>query len=274
MFKNTIYLFAAILITMASCQKNATKVETNVEPVPAEDTSYRVSGVSDITLMNIDEQMVEISVKDNDGVQKKVSLRISGLPESITAKFSSEGGFTPFTSTLSFETEFAPAGIYPLVVTAVSNEGITKTFNINLTVENIGVAKCISLFLDAASLFPTTYDSVGNSINNNTRIEKNFSTGVIGMISVVLANGDDFSNTYFSNRTSSIPERVKLDINCDNGTLIIPQQKVEGVRLSPRDTVLFNVSGQGTMDIATQTYNITYTTDSGSYKLLGSFTTE
>lgn len=281
-----ITLFLITVVTIAACKKKEDKtlVSPPVEnPVIPEviDTSYYLSGIKDIHAYPIGSFSMEFSGVHTDGIQRKLNLSLTGLPDKAEANFTMQTGFTPFSDKIDITTKFLSPGTYPISITSTPDKGEVKTYDVNLRVASMNTKDCDQLFLDAQP--PNTvgntircYDTNGNALDYSPYLQFNPTTGELNLSRVILSyDATNPIRSYLSlfNVTldNNKPVRLKVDCN-DGGKLIIPEQVVTGYRAIQADTIEFNISGSGNINIDNRTWNITYTTDSSTFKLQGGFT--
>ncbi len=197
-----IILSAAVAINLASCKKD--KVQT--DPVPTVDSqAYMLSNVQDISFINNQSLAWEIPVEWKSGVPHKVSVYIGGLPANVKLSIDTITGLPSFKPEFTLTAKYALPGKYPISVYATSAELGTKKYDVNLTIKP--ALNCVADYVGA---YPST---------TSTRNDSTFGTynASIGSPKAFTLSISCFCKAQYSG--------VTADINCDNGTFNIPQQK-------------------------------------------------
>lgn len=286
--KKTLLGCSILAITFGACtKKESTKLPPPVidtvyvdtsKPVTPIDTSIIISGISDIRGNNWDEMTLGLSVMRTKGLEQKVSMMISGLPENAKAKWSAVSGYTTFNTTLMLDMMFVKSGTYPLTIASTTESGKTKDYNVNLVVDSMTKRECNNAMLQRISnVLQTTDPSIDSVVYSNTTIMNDLANSQINLRNAVLSFDKDFSKNYMTYYPSS-NFHIKVDVNCEDGTLTIAEQDITGRSSFGGVIKTFKVYGTGKIDLATNKYWITYATehdDAGSnvvktYKVEGS----
>lgn len=252
--KPTIYSLIFALLILSACGK---KENTTTTPVtPAEDNSYILTGVTDMTIGNIDSGMMPLALTHKSGDQKKITFSTNGLPDGITAYFEPVSGIVPFATILRLATNMPKAGSYSIKLITTPESGKAKEFSFTINVQN--TADCIDYFRNATT---------------SSRIAGNLKTYAPG--STTLLHADvllDYYSTekamYLSNVYMEVSSpryistgntyHVKVNVDCANHTLTIPEQQVSGS--NGTTTKSYTINGNGSFDVKNKTYEINYTT--------------
>jgi len=98
------------------------------------DFSLAVSPES-ASVKQVETSTFNIDVKPLGGFDQEVTLKVSGLPDGVTSKFSTSSGKPPYSSILTVEVSLsAKEGGYPLTIDAEGG-GLSHTAKVNLQVE-------------------------------------------------------------------------------------------------------------------------------------------
>lgn len=247
------------ILSVSSCQNNAHQVEPMQQPVDTSgvDTSYIVSGLRDIKMTNVGVADINVMVNRTSGAEQKVTLSVDGMPDNSEVMIDGKTGYTSFSSAISFVTKFAPVGTYPLSVKAKSESGEMKTYNINLIITRTTTQDCHTFFLGGASINLTTYEGTSNTIvYDQSTILVNSSNERLYISRLVVEKDTTNQDIY----VESTIQGTTLTFSCDDGSIKIPLQKVEGLNVnSPSMTREYYVEGAGTVDLDAEMFNITYT---------------
>lgn len=225
------------------------------------DTSLTISGISDIRSGVWGEQFINITVNRNSGLERKVTMSISGLPENVKAEFSSISGYTSFNTILMLDVMFAKPGVYPLTISSTTDDGKKMNYDVNLTIDSPTKKECNDMLLDAILGSLSTEDVAKDSVVfTSTFIQLNFLENELYLNNVVLRYSDTASRYYRTFSTGN-SFHVMLNFDCITGKLIIPEQEVEGRALGSANLETFKISGEGTLNVADGTYHINYITE-------------
>jgi|GEM_PF-2003287 len=120
--KPTLYILALSVLTVFSCKK---------EP---ELRLFELNNVHDIAIISGQKDSLNLEAKKLDGNKIEVSLSVSGLPQGVTASFSTTADTPSFHTTLHLEVYIlAPPGDYPITIKAES-EAATRTYDLILRI--------------------------------------------------------------------------------------------------------------------------------------------
>lgn len=276
----TIILLLIVSTTaITSCKKE--KQNTIAELSPEDsiriygDTTYYITGLTDYTMHPLDRQIISYLVEHNDGIQRKVDISLSGVPANVGATISKQSGYTPYSSSIELTTKFLPSGIYPVTVHAKPDIGNDKYYTINLTVEAVNKKECITEIMKYIGGNTNIYDKDEQKILfDNTYPWYDHVNNIFYLNRALLAYDpvNTLLNSYTSPVSVSAPHQpIVMDFDCYTGMFSIPSQTIKGYKYATRDTLDFNISGSGTVDIDNGVYKIEYTTDSGSFVMKGNF---
>lgn len=259
--------------TLASCKKEQRDVvtvnnppttpvdTTNVPPPgPKIDNTYIINGLADMHIGVVDSMMIPLELMHVGGEQHKVTLSISGLPDNAMASFDTKSGIPGYNSNLYLHTFFTKEGTYPLTITGTSESGMIRTYKVNLVVKSD--MHCSSLL---ASLIGSRNFITGNAGQSgvvhmdtriNTLVNSNDET-LIFLEDLYLEDGDSTTNENFVSYTLY---EVQMEINCDDNTVTIPAQNVQGVIQLPTPAFKdYTIFGTGTIDTEDKMLKIEYT---------------
>lgn len=285
--KKLLLAASALALTFGAC----TKKESTVLPAPVTDTVYVdsgkahridtsviISGLSDLRLLNIAHGSLNVSVMRTSGLEQKVAMSISGLPKNAIAKWSAPSGYTSFNTGLDIKTHFVKSGVYPLVISSITEKGKTKDYAVNLIVDSFTKKECqqfISNRLSAAAVTDPFLDSV---VATFTSLTQDAAKGQLYLRNVILDYSTTPSQNFLSYNPTNGSFHVKITFDCEDGSFTIPSQTVWG-RTTTGTLREYTIAGKGTVDAANGTYTITYATehlDSGAtivktYSMEGTF---
>ncbi|MBZ0098494.1 MAG: hypothetical protein K8F30_05390 [Taibaiella sp.] len=271
----------ALAFTFTACEKKKSSIlpppevdtvyiDTN-KPV---DTSLTIAGISDVRTTPWSEVTLPITVMRNNGLEQKVTMSISGLPEGVKAKFSSVTGYTTFNTNLMLEVGFLEPGTHELKIMSVSETGKSREYTIQLVVDSMTKREANVLFLSriqAATL--QTVDSTDSVIYMQTYILNNTIENQIYLGNVVLQFSNNLSDHYRSYMPGS-NYHVQLSVDVNKGTIEIPLQLIQGRSWIGGVITDFTITGSGMIDIDNGQYTITYTTihDNGGTLVTNEYT--
>jgi hypothetical protein len=277
---NRILLALGVLaLTFTACDKKKSSIlpppevdtvyidTTTVKPV---DTSLTIAGISDIRTTPWSEVVLPITVMRNIGSEQKVSMSISGVPAGVKAEFSSVTGYTTFNTNLMLDVRFAKPGTYEMTIKSLSETGKTKDYVLHLVIDTLTNREINNLFFSKVlnNAMPTT-DSTDSTVYQQTYLMNNALENQLYLRNIVLNIGTTFSESFISYMTGANANyHVKVMVNMAEGTVIIPDQIIEGRSMQGANYRDFTVAGQGKIDIDNGTYSITYITihdDNGSF---------
>lgn len=251
-------------------------VDTNKHITPI-DTSVIISGISDVRTGSWNTSTLNLSVMRSMGLEQKVSMMISGLPENVKAKWSATSGYTTFNTTLTLNTMFVKAGVYPVKIASMTEKGKTTDYNVNLVVDSMTKRECNMLFLTRINNAMSTTDPILDSIVYvSTTTINDLANSQLNLRNVVLSYDKTLTKNFMTYYPSS-NFHIKVDFDCETGALAIAEQDINGRSTSGNILKTFKVYGAGKVDLATNKYWITYSTehdDAGSnvvktYKIEG-----
>lgn len=239
------------------------------------DTSLTISGISDIRTTVWGQNMLNLTVTRNSGLEQKVTMSVTGLPENAKAEFTAISGYTTFNTYLQINTVFTKPGIYPLVITSSSETGKTKDYNVNLIVDTPTKVECNEIFLNAAVPTLSTTDLIIDSVvfTGTALLLNNTFDAELYLYNVVLSYDNNFTRHYRSFQSSN-NYHVRIEFDCEKGILTIPDQDVSGRAISGGMLKTFSIRGEGSVDTENNTFEITYITehDDGGTNIIKSFT--
>ena len=263
-----LYPLLTLVVFVSAC----TKKQSTIIPPPVIDTVYidtsklaldttvLVSGVSDVRVESWSEITVPIKVLHVNGPGQKVSMMIKGLPENISAEWSAETGYTNFTTILTLNTEFVEPGSYPVTILCLTEKGLSKEYDITLVVDSIPKGDCNNLFSSAVitNTFILT-DAVLDTVVNmpGVYIYHNLSKRELFLNNIYLSFGADFTQQ-FGYIGANGNEQLAISFDCNTGTVIMPEQEVEGARFSNGDLKKIKISGIGRFNPDTDLLELTY----------------
>jgi hypothetical protein len=159
--KNTCFLLVTSALLAASCSK---------KDDAASGSQYTINRLSDVTLSQDTMLMPLDIVALNSGFHDSVSLALSGLPDGLSVSLDNRTGTAPFSTQLRFINYYAPAGVYPLQLTATSKTGGTKNYQLSATVEPLNGLRLDGVSANMNKLDEGGYITIGSQSNNGTII--------------------------------------------------------------------------------------------------------
>lgn len=253
-----LWILLVALLSIGACTtkpetNNVTPIIDTSNPNPAQqDTSYIVSGLTDITigLYNDNAQLI-VGVQHISGQQQKVTFSVTDLPKGIFAMLSTESGIPPFTTTISFHSSYAKAGTYPIKVKAVSESGKENTYTIDLKVTGSTV-DCGTIISQATINLRTTEQGSTNVISTKAFF---YGSDRLQYMYLETLNGQPvLSFDYMGNAQNEI----EFTADCDAGTVTIPAKVI--TVSSSMGLRSYTVSGSGTIDFDNKKLTINYST--------------
>lgn len=266
-----------LALTFTACEKKKSSIlpppevdtvyidTTTVKPV---DTSLTIAGISDIRTTPWSEVVMPITVMRNIGSEQKVSMSISGVPANVKAKFSSVTGYTTFNTNLMLDVRFAAPGTYEMKIVSVSETGKTKDYIVHLVIDSMTNREMNTLFWDkAVTNGLQTTDSADSLIYSQTMLMNHTIESQVYFRNMVLNFSPNLTE-FFTSYIATSNYHVKLMVNLTDGTLLIPDQIIQGRSLQGGNLMDFTISGNGSINIENGTYSVTYETihdDNGSF---------
>ncbi len=212
------------------CTKTTTEYYTTTAP-QTDDSVYVISGLTDISLTRNSKDSLMFSITKPLNKQDRVTMAVSGLPNGVAAVITPNGGYPPFDAKIVFEAKEIAVGDYPLTITASTDAGVLKTFNIVLHV---------SLKSDCSG------EIAGSFVATNLCTTSGSQTSSVFISQTGTKNKVQISNLWplFNTFTATV--------DCSNSNIVIPSQVLQ----FSTDTI----SGSGTYnaDSVSITYTIKY----------------
>lgn len=241
----------------ASSCKEKSNIVPNI-PEQNEDTTYYIKGITDTTISSFGNLAISLNLIHHEGPQQRVELSIEGLPEKVTAKFSNIAGFPGFNTILNLKSSVAQPGLYKLKIKATAENGLQRTFYINLTIKDD--FNCNSLLVFKTTRFTTKLK--GDSVYHFTQFARtngNPSTDFI----FYLYLGHYFGYGQTTSTITSMYDFTNVplyQVDCKKGTITIPHKTINVTLGNDTHTGKrqFTVWGDGVMNYETNTITITY----------------
>lgn len=197
-------LIAACAVNLVSCKK---KNKDDAGTPVVDSQAYMISNIQDITFTNNESMIWDLPVEWKTGKQEKVTVTIGGLPANVTVTPDTIAGLPTFKPEFTLTARHATPGTYPINVYASSATLGTKKYDVNLRV--LTSANCVSEFIGS---YPSTTHTYGDTTD--------------GIYNASIVSGGPF---ILSITCSSLSyNSIKANLNCDNGTFVIPQQSSNG----------------------------------------------
>lgn len=280
MLKHSLLFLFAVLIVAGSCTKKPSTVipEKEIDTVYLDtankdtsnvDTTFVVN-VSDIIAMPVGNANMIIEVMRRVATEKKIMLSLKDVPANVEAKFSRDGGYPDFTSTLMMDFMFQPPGNYPIKIVATPEGGKAKEYTVNLKVDTFKKKDCNTMLSTGLKLTGTTYSGTQYDSTfyfTQTAFYTNPYDGEVYFRNLPLYTDSVANNAYMTLRSTNLADpgntnaHVRVILNCDSGKITIPEQEVVGRKVSgPANNQNFTIYGEGTIDAKKKTYTIMYYT--------------
>ncbi len=166
-------------------------------------STYTVHGISDVTMESGDFTVYQLEIRYESGEQRPVELFVNGMPEGMTARFSTARGIPDFTSVLTINTADELAeGDYPLTIT--TDDGVARQdYEFNVRVKN-----CLRDLVGAKT-------GINKCGRDNLRYEAEIFWYPSTEDYVMISN--------FAGKFSSL---VYAEVDCETSNFQIPQQTV------------------------------------------------
>lgn len=221
------------LLFFVACTKNGGTSPLEDPPTGGDlDFSYVVHGVGDLTMEQLDEAEMKISVQKSTFQSEEVGLRIKDLPKGLEVDFSPGYALASYPSTLRFRAVRVPVGIYPLVLESYSSHTEIQSYPFELT---------ITPYSNPAAAFHGEFTETRSCDVTGNDTHPSFLEPVEGDTHKVRIKG------FWS---SSWKSEVIVHLDPPSGTLTLPSQVVNQA----------TVQGQGTYNDDTLRLDYTITT--------------
>ncbi len=261
----TILTLAIGAIAITSCKKQKNDVippkdtATVVEEVV--DTSTTISGIANIHLPIFGINNANIQVMRNSGLEEKVTLSVTGVPQTMEVKFRPASGYTSFSSTLRAVSRITPPGMYPITITSTTESGKKRDYKIDLVVDTPTKRECeIAIFnILRTNQFQTRDTSIDSIVDQNASIVTSSQDNEIYLRNMILVFDQSPFNTFRTFNSNSF-FHVMIKYDCYTGTATIPMQKIEGRPLGGGVIKEFEIWGTGKADTKNNILKINYTT--------------
>lgn len=244
-------LCATILIAATGCKKTP-----EPEPVVVKNQA--------ITLKSFDKKNTELQVNTGQGY---VTLELDGLPKGVSnSKTEPANGTTPFATTLSLSSTQAAAGAYTIKICSYKdgNKDSVDWTSVDLTIEPLSNEESTNFFHKI-----TNGAKAGGFIQDSSETRAfaaqpgvEAKDGKLYMKNLILSYTIDPKFTI--SKISHADARIAIEVNCEAGTITIPQQEVKDT-----DGKSYTIGGSGKLDYKKESYTIEYNTGSHVMKLKG-----
>lgn len=264
--KKLLLAFAIAPLLFASCaKKKITPIPPEVKTVyldtsktAATDTSLIITGMKELRTVNWASFTLPLQVTRTKGEQQLISMSISGLPENTEHEWSSPTGYPNFSTNLKLEMNFVKSGTYPVTVAATTASGKSKNYNVNLVVDTMTTKECNAFYNAYAS---TSFKNRDIAIDSVVYIANSIFHQYNKLhVQDIVLNYDADPTKYYRLLFNTLEEVPVLLVNCEDGTITIPEKVVRGLSWSGNSFKNFTVSGSGKIDLQKGTITINYTT--------------
>lgn len=251
-------LLAASLVSLlfASCDKKQNVIPVIPEQPAPEDSTYIINGLTDMSISSLDSVVTGLNITFLQGKQDKITLSIEGLPDRVKGSFDPGAGIPGFNTTLMLRSVVAKPGVYPITIKGVSENGLTKSYKVNLRIKDDFT--CDSFFMNNIGMFTaynsSTNDSVFGFTNVNFQIDNNQPTFYFRNMYLDSMNG---SNIISGGMGFDLQHEVTFTVNCDSKTITIPEKTIDA--LTFMGIQQYKVSGTGVINYDNQTVSVAYT---------------
>lgn len=200
----------ATVAGLTSCQKETTQI--NVLPQPTV-SAFRVTGVTDLSIKKTPFGMypywqMPLNVVYGNGEPQRVTLKLSNIPQGIKDSLTQKAGYPDFSSTAIFFYQNAVNGDHKVSLEAIPDSGKTLTYSFTISVS--GDTSCTGYFL-ARNLL-----GYSSCMSSTPGYAVNFNQSGTSGDTLVLNNFDNANNG------------VRMVINCNNQSITIPAQSIQG----------------------------------------------
>lgn len=285
--KKVLLATGLLALTFGACtKKESTKIPAPVIDTVyldtnnhmAVDTSIIISGISDVRVNPWGSASLDLTVLRTMGLEQKVSMMITGLPENAKAEWSAQSGYTTFNTSLMLDMMFVKRGTYELKIASQTEKGKTTDYSINLVVDTFTTREANAMFISRLqSAFRTTDPIIDSVVYSSTSTYNDLTKSSLYLRNVVLSYDKSLTNYFISYLPTNSNNHVMIEFNAETGDLTIPEQQVNGRSISGGIQKTFTISGVGKVNLEKSMYEFTYTTehdDAGttvvkSYKLEG-----
>lgn len=222
------HLFIATLaaaIGIYGCTKSTTEYYTTNKASDL-DSIYIVNGVTDVTMYRNSMDSLMISVNKPVNKQDRITLAIAGVPQGITAEIKPASGYPPFDSKIVFTSGAVAVGNYPITITASTDEGVIKTFNVTLKV---------AVKTDCSDEVVGTYTATSLCTSSGNQ------TGSVFISMTGTKNKVQLNNLW------PVFNTVNATVDCSNSSITVPTQilqfsgqEISGTGTYNTDSVIIN----------------------------------
>lgn len=290
MKSKTLPIAIAAILTIAACKKEKDNInpdkgnnsnngnDTTIVNPPTTEQGLSIKGVEDVHIGVFGKKELNLEVNCTNCDQQSINLSVTGVPESIVSDFSPQSGQTKFNTVFKTVSTLSPYGVYPIGITAKSQNGTSKTYNANIIVDTPNKIECNYYFIEGThydnyittihSADSTAVDSLLNGNKHKVSLHHDGGSQNLYLGSILLATGNTYNSIYSSSNSSKY--HLLINYHCNNSTVTIPEQVLTGkTSMGPDKT--FTVKGSGHINKEDKTYVINYTS---TYIKNGSTVTE
>lgn len=275
---------AALAFTFTACEKKKSSIlpppevdTVYIDTTKPVDTSLTISGISDVRTTPWSQVTLPITVMRNNGLEQKVAISVSGLPEGVKAEFSANSGYTTFNTFLTLEVGFLKPGTYDLKIMSASETGKSKDYSIQLVIDSVSKREANTLFIQRLTGGTQTLDSTDSVVFTQTGLINNTLEHQLYLRNVVLQFSNTLTDFYYSYIQTNSLYHVKFNVDVTTGMITIPAQTIQGRAWSGGNLMDFTIIGTGGFDFDKGQYYINYTTTyddngtlvSNNYTLIG-----
>lgn len=212
-------VFLGAMLSISACNKN--KGSHNLVDPPGADSldfTYTVNGVRDLTMEQLDEAEMKISIQKTSFQSEEVGLRIQELPRGMEVDFSPGYALASYPATIRFRTERVATGVYPLVL---------ETYSAHTGIQSHPFQISVTPYSNHAEAFKAEFNENRQCDVTGEDTHSCFLEPVEGIINRIRIKG------FWS---PSWKSEIIADLQPETGKLNIPQQWVNQAMISGQGT--------------------------------------
>lgn len=250
----TITLATILCILICSCKKSEDSIITSGTPQQVQDSSYLISGISDVVFNLKEEQKtLLLAFSPVSSTQERITITAEGVPEKVSINFEPSSGIVPFTTTMYLNNNWGKGGNYDVKIKGTSASGKTKSLQMKLTLPDYS---CTEYVVKKSGNYLITTD--GNSSVIHSFNVYNYNEIAMSLSSLYLEN---------KNGQKVISGAINAEVNCSNNEITI-KETTQAIDIN--GTVYnYKISGNGSINYSDKKLSIIYsviTSDAKTFK--------